>query len=253
MKDSLASSSHEVIPSKINRMTDSHNSLRIADLEQENRPRERMVTEGAQALSDGELLAILLGSGAKGFNAIDLGNRILRELGGFNGIHRADITEIQKISGVGLAKAARIKAAVELGNRLSKEKLESPGVIRTPEDVVQLVGLELRGKDQEELWVLWLNVRNKFLGKDRLYKGSQDSSTVRVSEIFTKAVRNGAYSIVLVHNHPSGEAGESPEDVNLTRAVVEAGILLDIKVLDHIIIGRDGFVSLKKNHPGLWA
>ncbi|MFZ3071536.1 MAG: DNA repair protein RadC [Anaerolineaceae bacterium] len=234
-------------------MDETSTRLRIVDLREENRPRERMITEGAQALSDGELLAVLLGSGTKGMNAIDLGNKILRDLGGFSGIHRADIVEIKSIPGVGLAKAARIKAAVELGNRLAKEKMEDRGVIRTPEDIVQLVGLELRGKGQEELWVLWLNVRNRVLGIDRLYKGSQDSSSVRVSEIFTKAIRNGAYGIVLVHNHPSGEADESPEDVNLTRAVVQAGTLLDVKVLDHIIIGRDNFVSLKKNHPNLWV
>jgi len=155
---------------------------------------------------------------------------------------------------VGLAKAARIKAAVELGNRLAKERGGKEKItIRGPEDVVRLVGLDLRGKEQEELWVIWLNVRNQVLGIDRLYKGSQDSSSVRVGEIFARAIRNSANAVILAHNHPSGEAAESPEDVNLTRAVIEAGRLLDIRVHDHIIIGREDFSSIKQNHPALWV
>jgi len=234
-------------------MDQEEDHLRISDLREENRPRERLINEGAQALSDGELLAVLLGSGVKGKNAIDLGNQILKELGGFSGIHRADIASIEDILGVGEAKAARIKAAVELGNRLAKENQVDQFTIHAPEDVVKLVGLELRGKEQEELWVLWLNVRNKVIGIDRLYRGSQDSSSVRVSEIFTRAIRNSAYAIILVHNHPSGESNESPEDVNITRSVVDAGKLLDVRVLDHIIIGQNDFTSIKKNHPSLWA
>ncbi|MEL7645696.1 MAG: DNA repair protein RadC [Anaerolineaceae bacterium] len=226
---------------------------RILDLREENRPRERLIAEGPQALSDGELMAVLLGSGMPGVNAIDLGNQILMELGGFAGINRTDVAELENIPGVGRAKAARIKAAVELGNRLSKERTETRTVIRSPEDVVRLVGLELRGKEQEELWVLWLNVRNQVLGIDRLYKGSQDSSSVRVGEIFTRAIRKGANAVILVHNHPSGDSSESPEDVNLTRAVIEAGRLLDVRMHDHIIIGREDFSSIKKNHPALWA
>jgi len=141
-------------------MVDDDMRPRILDLREENRPRERLIAEGPQALSDGELLAVLLGSGRPGVNAIDLGNQILMAFGGFSGIHRTDITELENISGVGRAKAARIKAAVELGNRLAKERTEDKVLIRSPEDVVRLVGLELRGKEQEELWVIWLNVRN---------------------------------------------------------------------------------------------
>ena len=189
----------------------------------------------------------------RGKNAIDLGNQILKELGGFTGIHKADIANIQEIPGVVLAKAARIKAAVELGNRLAKDNPEEQLIIRSPEDVVKLVGLELRGKEQEELWVLWLNVRNHVLGIDRLYRGSQDTSTVRIGEVFARAIRNSAYAIIVVHNHPSGDSSESPEDVNPTLAVVEAGKLLDVHLLDHIIIGQRDYTSIKKNHPSLWA
>lgn len=234
-------------------MTSDDARPRIMDLREENRPRERLIAEGPQALSDGELLAILLGSGRPGLNAIDLGNQILMALGGFSGIHRIDISELENISGVGRAKAACIKAAVELGNRLAKERTEEKVFIRSPEDVVRLVGLDMRGKEQEELWVLWLNVRNAVLGIDRLYKGSQDASSVRVGEIFARAIRKGANAVILVHNHPSGESAESPEDVSLTRAVIEAGRLLDIRVHDHIVIGRQDFSSIKKNHPALWV
>jgi DNA repair protein RadC len=120
-------------------MSQKESHLRISDLREENRPRERLISEGAQALSDGELLAVLLGSGMSGKNAIDLGNQILKELGGFTGIHKADIANIQEIPGVGLAKAARIKAAVELGNRLAKDNPEEQLIIRSPEDVAKLV------------------------------------------------------------------------------------------------------------------
>jgi DNA repair protein RadC len=235
-------------------MTKESARSKILDMREENRPRERLISEGAQALSDGELLAVLLGSGVPGINAIELGNLILKQCGGFSGIHRTEIAELQDIPGVGMAKAARIKAAVELGNRLAKERGGKEKItIRGPEDVVRLVGLDLRGKEQEELWVIWLNVRNQVLGIDRLYKGSQDSSSVRVGEIFARAIRNSANAVILAHNHPSGEAAESPEDVNLTRAVIEAGRLLDIRVHDHIIIGREDFSSIKQNHPALWV
>lgn len=234
-------------------MSEPRGTLRIAEMPEDNRPRERMLAEGSAALSDGELLAVLLGSGSKGVNAIELGNRILRDLGGFNGIHRTDLEVLKKFPGVGLAKAARIKAAVELGNRLSREAFNKKNVIRSPEDAVELVAYEMRGKSQEELWVLGLDVRNQLLNRQRLYKGSQDSSTARVSEIFKNAVALGYYGIMLVHNHPSGDPDESPEDVNLTRAVIQAGQLLDIRVLDHIIIGQQSFTSLKRNHPSLWT
>ncbi len=212
-----------------------------------------MLTEGVGALTNGELLAILLNSGTKEDSAIDLGNKLLTELGGFSGIHREDISRLMEFKGVGLAKAARIKAAVEVGYRLSKETQDPSIFIKTPEDIFNLVGFEMKGLNQEQLWVLFLNSRNKFLGKERLYKGSQDATTVRVAEIYKDAVRKNVYAIVLIHNHPSGNPTESPEDVNLTRVVIEAGKILDIRLIDHIIVAGNSYGSIRRNHPDLWA
>lgn len=234
-------------------MSKTRKTLRIDDLPSSDRPRERMATEGVQALTNGELLAILLNSGTTEMSAIDLGNHILNELGGFSGIHREDLSRLLEIKGVGLAKASRIKAAVEVGRRLANERLETGVQLKTPEDIAELVGHEMRGMQQEELWVLMVNSRNKYLGRHELYKGSQDATTVRVSEIFKEAVRRNVYGIVLVHNHPSGNPGESPEDVNLTRAVIEAGKVLDIRLLDHVIIAGNLHNSIRRNHPELWA
>ncbi|MGI6259102.1 MAG: RadC family protein [Anaerolineaceae bacterium] len=234
-------------------MSKTRKTLRIDDLPSSDRPRERMATEGVQALTNGELLAILLNSGTTEMSAIDLGNHILNELGGFSGIHREDLSRLLEIKGVGLAKASRIKAAVEVGRRLANERLETGVQLKTPEDIAELVGHEMRGMQQEELWVLMVNSRNKYLGRHELYKGSQDATTVRVGEIFKEAVRRNVYGIVLVHNHPSGNPGESPEDVNLTRAVIEAGKVLDIRLLDHVIIAGTAHNSIRRNHPELWA
>lgn len=226
---------------------------KIVDLAASDRPRERMLAEGVQALTNGELLALLLNNGTQEMSAIDLGNHILNELGGFSGIHREDLSGLLAIKGVGLAKATRIKAAVEVGQRLANEKLEDGFQVKTPEDIAELVGHEMRGLQQEELWVLLLNSRNKYLGRHELYKGSQDATTVRVGEIFKEAVRRNVYAIALVHNHPSGNANESPEDVNLTKAVIEAGSVLDIRLLDHVIIAGNDHASIRRNHPELWA
>jgi len=228
-------------------------NIRISDLAKDDRPRERMQAEGVQALTNGELLAILLNSGSQEDSAIDLANKLLTDLGGFSGIHREELSRLMEFKGVGLAKAARIKAAVEVGYRLSKEGEEPAIFIKTPEDIVDLVGFEMKGLSQEQLWVLLLNSRNRFLGKERLYKGSQDATTLRVAEIFKDAVRKNVYAIALVHNHPSGNPGESPEDVNLTRAVIEAGKILDIRLIDHVIIAANSFGSIRRNHPDLWA
>ncbi len=228
-------------------------TIRIDDLPAGDRPRERMLAEGVKALTNGELMAILLNSGSTEVSAIDLGNRLLNDLGGFNGIHREDLSRLMEFKGIGLAKASRIKAAIEIGYRMAKEHDEEAIFIKTPEDIVDLVGFEMKGLSQEQLWVLLLNSRNRFLGKERLYKGSQDATTVRVAEIFKDAVRKNVYSIALVHNHPSGNPGESPEDVNLTRAVIEAGKILDIRLIDHVIIAANDYSSIRRNHSELWA
>jgi len=225
---------------------------RIQDLNTSERPRERLEKYGAQVLTNGELLAILLRVGIQGRNAVQLGQEILTRFGDLAGIQRAPFSALCEIEGVGPAKAAQIKAAIELGNRLSKESTNERPLVSRPEDAIELVRYELRGKEQEELWVMMLSSRNRMLQIDKLYKGSLNSSSVRIAELFKTAIRINAAAVILFHNHPSGDAKESPEDVNLTKTALEAGKMLDIKVLDHIIIAGGDFVSIKKQHPGLW-
>ena len=234
-------------------MENNKKTVKIEDLQDSDKPRERMAAVGVQALSNAELLAVLLNSGTRDLSAIDLGSKLLNDFGGFKGLHRADLSSLMEVKGVGLAKAARIKAAVEVGHRLSKERDDEPVLIKTPEDIYEVVGFEMKSLSQEELWLLMLNSRNSFLGKVKLYKGSQDATTVRVGEIFKEAVRKNVYAIALVHNHPSGNPAESPEDVNMTRAVIEASKILDIRLLDHLIVAGDIFTSIRRNHPDLWA
>ena len=234
-------------------MSDDRPTLLIGDLPEDDSPRERSLQKGVRALRDAELLAVLLGSGRAGTSAIDLAQQILQDLDGFSGIHREDISRLLEIKGVGLAKAARIKAAVEVAYRLSSKERGDKWIIKTPQDLVEMLGHDLRASDQEEFWVVWLNARNVVMDQKLLYKGSQDATTVRVSEVFKLVVSKNANAIMVAHNHPSGDPTESPEDVNMTRAIIEAGKLLDIRVLDHVIISLHGFVSIRQKHPSLWA
>jgi DNA repair protein RadC len=225
-------------------------TYRITDLDSSDRPRERLAQAGAQALSNAELLAILLRVGIPGENAVQLGTRLLRDLKGLAGIHQASYEEVCQQKGIGPAKAAQIKAAIELGRRLQTFSGDDRPAIHSPQDAADLVMFEMSALVQENLWVLHLDTRNRVVHIDRIYKGSLNSSTVRVGELFKAAIQRNAAAIILVHNHPSGDPGPSPEDIHLTRAVAQAGKLMDIKVLDHLVIGHGRFVSLKERGLG---
>ena len=225
-------------------------AYRITDLASSDRPRERLAESGAQGLSNAELLAILLRVGMQGENAVQVGQRILNDLGGLIGLHRASFEEVCQQRGLGAAKAAQIKAAIELGRRLTRENPEEKAAIGNPKDAADLIQYEMSGLSQEHLWVLNLDTRNKVLNIDKVYVGSVNSSMVRVGELFRGAIQRNATSIILAHNHPSGDPSPSPEDIALTRAVVQAGKLLDIQVLDHLVIGVAQWVSLKEKGLG---
>ncbi|BCY19337.1 MAG: DNA repair protein RadC [Chloroflexi bacterium] len=232
-------------------MSEPSNTIhRIQDFDENERPRERLAELGASALSNAELLAILLRTGLPGENAIQVGQRLLKQFGGIVGIHRCGYEELCQQKGISTAKASQIKAALELGRRLPKEDAEDKPVIRSPKDAADLIQYEMVGLPQENLWVLLLDTRNRVLKIEKLYKGSLNSSTVRVGELFKSALTNNAASIIVAHNHPSGDPTPSPEDVALTRAAVQAGHLLDVEVLDHIVIGQNKFVSLKDKGLG---
>ena len=225
-------------------------TYRITDLSASERPRERLAELGPQALSNAELIAILLRVGIEGENSVQMGQRLLQDMGGLHGLHRASVLEISQQYGMGLAKAAQIKAAIELGIRLRLEVPEERPSINSPADAAALVQYEMSALPQEHLWVINLDTRNKVINIEKMYVGSLNASTVRVGEVFKPAIQRNAASIIVLHNHPSGDPTPSPEDVSLTRAIVQAGKLLDIELLDHLVIGQGKWVSLKERGLG---
>ncbi|MBV6393150.1 MAG: hypothetical protein KPEEDBHJ_02386 [Anaerolineales bacterium] len=223
---------------------------RIADLHESDRPRERLAALGPQALTNAELLAILLRVGVRGENAVDVGQRLLKEFGGLQGLHRAPFKQLMDQRGMGEAKASQIKAAIELGRRLTIESPEERPAINSPADAAALVQYEMSALEQEHLRVILLDRRNRALEIVEMYKGSVNSSQVRVGELFKEAIRANASAIIVTHNHPSGDPTPSPDDTAVTRAIVQAGKLLDIDVLDHLVIGQGKWVSLKERGLG---
>jgi DNA repair protein RadC len=210
------------------------------------RPRERLAKYGTQVLTNAELMAILLRVGVPGENAVELGRRLLDEFGGITGLHRAPFDVVCDARGMGPAKTAQIKAALELGHRMAEESRDEIPTVHSPEDAANLVMHRMSALEQEELHVLLLDTRNHVLDIDQVYRGSVNSSQIHVGELFKTAIRRNIPAVIVVHNHPSGDPEPSPDDVAVTRAIVEAGNLLDIKVLDHLVIGHGRYVSLKE-------
>ena len=224
--------------------------LRIRELPAEERPRERLRDYGPGALSNAELLAIILRVGTATENAVRLAERLLAHFGGLPGLYRASFNELRNQHGLGEAKAAQLQAALELGKRLLSMSPEDRASVRSPQDVANLVQGEMALLEQEHLRVVLLNTRNQVLGVPELYRGSVNSAQVRVAEVLRPAVRENCPALVVVHNHPSGDPTPSGQDIALTKELVAAGKLLDIEVLDHIVIGRGRFVSLKETSQG---
>lgn len=224
----------------------------IKDLPRDARPRERLRDQGAGALSNAELLAIILRTGVGGAdpaskeNVIELAQRLLARFRGLSGLYRASFADLCGEHGLGPAKAAQLKAALELGRRLVAEQPEERVAVRSPADVANLLQLEMAMLPQEVLKVVLLDTKNRVLGIRQIYQGSVNTSQVRIAEVFRDAVNQNAPAIVVVHNHPSGDPTPSPEDVRVTEALIEAGRLLDIDVLDHLVIGQQRYVSLRE-------
>jgi DNA repair protein RadC len=225
-------------------------TYRISDLQESDRPRERLASLGPQALTNAELLAILLRVGVQGENAVEVGQRLLTRFNGLNGLHRAPFKELMDQHGLGEAKAAQIKAAIELGRRLTLESPQERPAINSPSDAAALLQFDMSALEQEHLRVMLLDRRNRVLEIVEVYKGSVNSSQVRIGELFKDAIRANASAVIVAHNHPSGDPTPSPDDVAVTRAMVQAGKLLDIDVLDHLVIGLGKWVSLKERGLG---
>ncbi len=209
------------------------------------RPRERLRDYGETALNAVELLAILLRSGTARESALVVAERLLHDHHGLGGLSRLSFEQLRRERGLGEAKAAELKAALELGRRLRSEEPETRPSIRTPSEVQNLLGPTMGFLDHEEVRVLLLNTKNQVLTEKLVYRGSVNSAGIRVAEVFKDAIQYNAPAIILVHNHPSGDPAPSPEDIAVTRRIVSAGTALDVDVLDHVIVTQRAFVSMK--------
>lgn len=223
-------------------------SVRIKELPQGDRPRERIIEQGPKSLSDYEVLAILLRTGRVAESAISLAQRLLKEKGGLSGLARLSARELAAMDGLGDAKAATLVAALELGRRMSQRKVEVKNAIHGAEDVFVLLGERLRIEAQEVFQVIYLNAKNQLIGAPKeISRGGLMSCPVDPSLIFREATIKNAVSVILIHNHPSGDPTPSKEDIRLTYRIVEAGDILGIEVLDHVIIGDGRMTSFKES------
>lgn len=222
----------------------------IRDLSVSDRPRERLIEVGERALSTAELLAITIRTGVGGENVVRLSERLLIHFGGLPGLARASITELQMVKGIGPAKAIEIKAALEIGRRLLASAPEQRARVSSPADAANLLMSDMALLEQEHLRLILLDTRNQVLATPNVYKGSLNTSVIRVGELFRHAIKENAAAMIVAHNHPSGDPSPSPEDVRVTKQIVNAGKLLDIDLLDHLIIGHGRYVSLKERGLG---
>lgn len=220
----------------------------VRDLPKEVRPREKLLQYGASALSDIELLAILLRTGTTSKSVLHLAEDVLAQYKdkGLAAIMHISPQEIASIHGIGLAKAATVIAAVELGRRLSERAARTLEKVEGPEDVARYVIPSLRFEQKEHFLAMFLDIRNRILTLSTISVGSLTSSIAHPREVFREAIRYSAASVILVHNHPSGDPAPSREDIQLTKQMMKAGEIMGIPVLDHVVVAGDNFVSLKE-------
>jgi DNA repair protein RadC len=237
----------------MNQRQEYHVSMR--ELQPDDRPRERLVRFGAGALADYELLAIILLNGTRRESVLDLAKRVLSSRVAKEGrsgseallaLSEATLEELCTVRGIGQAKAVQIKAALELGKRLSGGAPSERSIVRSPEDVSRLVMEDMRFLDREHFRIILLNTKNHVLGVESISVGNLNTTIVHPREIFKIPIKRSAASVILVHNHPSGDPEPSQEDCDITQRLCEAGDLLGIKVLDHVVIGDNRFVSFKE-------
>ena len=221
-------------------------SFTIHDLPVPERPRERLQQLGPEALSAQEILALIMGRGISGESVMVTAQRLLSHFGSLKSLAQATVEEMSQVRGIGLAKAAQLKAAFELANRLEgySETGQKP-VVKSPEDVAVLVQPRLRDKKKEYFLALFLDTRNQLIKLAEISVGSLDTSIVHPREVFKEAIAASAASVIFAHNHPSGDTDPSGDDIKLTKRLAEAGELVGIEVLDHIIIGERNYLSLK--------
>ena len=222
-------------------------SFTIHDLPISERPRERLQKLGIEALSAQEILALILGRGVSGESVMVTAQRLLSRFGSLKGIAGASVEELSQVKGIGVAKGSQIKAAFELANRVEAySEAGNKPLVKTPEDVVGLVRGRLKGKKKEHFLALLLDTRNQLIKVAEISVGSLDSSLVHPREVFKEAISATAASVIFAHNHPSGDPTASEDDIRLTKRLAEAGEIVGIDVLDHIIISDRNYLSLKR-------
>lgn len=228
--------------------------VRVKDLPKALQPREKFDRLGPENLSESDLLALLLRTGTTGLNVVELAETLLFQYGSLSALSRASTVELQKIRGIGKEKAKILKAALEMGRRLVQENVgENPRIV-TPEEAAAVLRERARGLDREVFWVLLLDIKSRLMAPPcEVSKGTLNSSLVHPREIFKPAIQHSAANVILAHNHPSGDPSPSAQDIKVTRHLIEAGRTMEIKVLDHVIIGRktregvDDFLSLRES------
>jgi DNA repair protein RadC len=218
----------------------------VHDLPISERPRERLLKLGVEALSAQELLALILGRGIQGESVLLTAQNLLTKFGNLKNMASASIEELTQVKGIGIAKATQIKAALEVGKRLEEYSNEGKKItIKSPEDVVKAVKNKLKGKKREHFLALSLDTRNHLINIHMISIGSLDSSVVHPREVFKEAISSSAASVIFVHNHPSGDPTPSEDDIKLTRRLFEVGEITGIEVLDHIVICDKAYLSMK--------
>ena len=223
----------------------------VRELPTEERPRERLAAYGPSHLNNSELIAILLRTGSAGENVISQSNRILSRFNGLRGLGKANFAELCAEKGLSEAKTCQILAALELGRRFVSLAPEERAVINCPQDAANLLSAEMSGFEQEHLRVLLLNTRNEVMSVEEIYIGNVNSSVVRPAEVFRPGIRSNATSLIAVHNHPSGDPSPSAADISITRDLYDAGKLLGMELLDHLVIGGgQRYVSMKETRQG---
>lgn len=223
------------------------NNLKITDIPRVERPVEKLIAFGPDILTNSELLAIILRCGIKGENVLTLSKRVLAELDGLDGIKEVSYAQITKIKGIKKVKGAQILALAELFNRINTLRTNIEKIrIKSPKDIADMLINEMSSLNQEILKLIVLNTKNKVIKVRDVFKGSLNSSIVHPREIYCEAIKSGGASIIICHNHPSGDPSPSKEDINITLRIKECGKIIGIELLDHIIIGDKKYISLKE-------
>ena len=221
-----------------------HNRLSIHDLSEEERPREKLLNQGAGSLTDVELLAILLRTGIKGTDVLSLSNELLQQFHSLDGLLSSNVAQLRNTVGLGKAKTAELGAIMEICQRVLSERMSRRCIINSPDTTRQYLQLHFRGLQREEFACLFLDTRHHVLALETLFKGTIDSAAVYPREVVKRALELNATSVIISHNHPSGDAEPSQADIRVTETIKNALQLLDIRLLDHMIIGKGVVVSL---------